>query len=268
MQRRPQSARNDKQIAENLLRFTRASFNGYEVSAGSVSPYHTTISRAAHCELPRRRKSDRLSHLPIFRERRQRRLNQRQCRTAGGTWKRSSTYDTERVIPVTHSVEVLGHQCVVCENEFDNDRRVPWGCFCEETQDYAHYMCAVCYDQTMREALNQDMTYFPCPICGDLWGCEIPRRIVGTETEQHLYNRLMKGLKQMTFNDPSNPNFKSNLEEAKRLTKMLTDLGNLGQREWVDAANKQIQLCNNMLEYRPGGQGYVHAREHFGAMFD
>lgn len=251
MRLRPQSAKNAKQIADNLLSFVRESFDPRDIDADTVSPYHTTISRAGYCKLPKRRRSDRLSQIPASRVRRLRRL---QCMKVGGTWMRSLAYDTKHTIPRTHHIELLKHRCVVCDESFDNDFRVPWTCGCK------HYMCAVCYDRKMREALSDDVPFFPCPVCEKEDACEYPLKVIAKETEQQLYDSLMKGLTQMTKNDPTDPEFKTDIKEAEKLAQMLTD------NAWIAAANEKIQICINMLEFHPGEQGYLDSEERFNAM--
>ena len=246
-----QHPESEEEIAKNLLTFARTRFSPEHMRANLVSPYHRSVRRRAHCAFPAGSRSERArARAPQSRE---------ECRGAGGRWRRATAYDVKRrnIESTSRAVDTLSHRCSVCQQVFDNVRRVPWGCVCQEHQDFVHYMCAVCYDERMRAALARGETRFACPICGDPTACESPARMFGHRTEEELYAELVTGLDQMIQNGPADPMFDSNIAEIERLAGILTETG------WIDAVRGKVQVCRNMRRFLPGAEGYEDARRSF-----
>lgn len=254
MQLRQQPAvSSDKELASRLLKFARRSLP--TVQSSIVSPYHRTIKKVPYCIVSRRR-SNRI-HTPVPRP--VPRLSRAACLSAGGRWIRRAQYDVERR-ENTHLVDVLRNRCIVCSNVFDDTLRVPWGCFCEQFQDYVHYMCAVCYDANMRTAITnapEEEPVFACPVCGDDWACNLPVKIVGRKTERQFYNELSTGLSRMLNGDPYDPILNRNILEVERLTNTLSETS------WIEDLRLKIQACKNMLRFRPEAEGYNDALRNF-----
>ena len=151
-----------RQLARNLMEFCKESFAEERVrECKKLTPYFYYHRKPNECILPNR---------PSTRNQKPLRLRKSRCRELGGTFKKykSELKEYEHVMRIGE--KEIEPTCPICFEDYGKYRPA-WAC-----KECEHYLCAVCHDRMMREAIEDGETYFSCPMCrGE---CNNPQEVV------------------------------------------------------------------------------------------